>query len=498
MKRFETFRGLLSIAVVLLAATAAIASNVSAAAPETAAAAAPPPPLSATTPSPSSAQTAWKPVETADAVLHVENVSWGRQLHDALRLPDWFDIAVDHRDRFEFLDDPWRPGESRTQTQIVERSRLRIGIDAPGGIRLLGEFQDARIFNDRPNDFRLNAVDHLDVLQLFVSATRKNLFGRGLRFDAHAGRLTLDLGSRRLLARNDFRNTVNAFDGLHLQLGGDDRKWRVRAFYVLPVAVRDSDLMNNRPSTRRRFWGVAFEDLRNPWLQLDVAYLGLEDLPGNRSYRTYDLRLYRRPAPAQIDYEGEIAAQFGERGTATADRDQSAWMTHVELGYTLGVPWSPRLAAQLDYASGNDDPSDDDSHAFDALYGARRFDLMPTGIFGAFRRTNILSPGVRFGLQPSKTIRLDVKVRYWMLDEARDAFAGTAGPGGGALTDASGNAGRDLGTDLELRARWDAREWLAFDVGYDHWWKGRYLDEVANARTQGDADYFYLQSRVRF
>ena len=443
--------------------------------------------------------TVFKPTETADAVLHAENVVWGRQLHDALRLPDWFDLAVDHRDRFEFLDDPWRPGESQKQTQFVKRSRVRIGIDGPGGIRLLGELQDARVFNDRPNDFTANEVDHLDVLQLFVSGTRKHLFGRGLRADAHVGRMTIDVASRRLVARNDFRNTVNAFDGIHLQLGSDDRRWRVRGFYTLPVAVRDSDLMNNRLSTRRRFWGIAYEDLRNPWLQLDAYYLGLNDLPGNRSYRTYGLRGYRKPAPSQLDYEGEVAAQFGDRKTAAqGTRDQQAWLVHAELGYTFGVPWSPRVAAQFDYASGNDDPSDDDSHAFDSLFGARRFDLIPTGIFGSFRRTNIVSPGVRLGLQPAKTVRLDLKVRHWMLEEARDAFAGSAGPGAGSLTDATGNAGRDLGTDLELRARWDVQEWLGFDVGYDHWWKGRYLDDVANAETRGDSDYLYLQSRVKF
>lgn len=443
--------------------------------------------------------TVWKPAEPADAVLHAENMSWSRPLHDALRLPDWLDFAGENRTRFELLDDPWRPGESQKQTQIVQRNRFRMGLDAPGGIRLLAELQDARVFNDRPNDFKGSEINHLDVLQLFVSATQTNLFGRGLRADAHVGRLTIDVASRRLVARNDFRNTVNAFDGVHLQLGGDDRKWRVRGFYTLPVAIRDSDLMNDRPSSRRRFWGLAFEDLRNPWVQLDAYALGLDDLPGNRSYRTYGLRAYRRPAPGELDYEGELDAQFGDRKSAAqGTRDQQAWMVHAELGYTLAVAWSPRIAAQFDYASGNDDPSDDDSHSFDPLFGARRFDLMPTGIFGAFRRTNLLSPGIRLGLQPAKTVRLDLKVRHWMLDEGRDAFAGSAGPAAGALTDATGDAGRDLGTDLELRARWDAKEWLAFDLGYDHWWKGRYLDDVANSETRGDSDYFYLQSRVKF
>lgn len=434
----------------------------------------------------------WKPAETADAVLHAENVVWSRRLHDALRLPGWLDFAVEHRTRFELLDDPWRPGESQKQTQIPQRSRIRLGVDAPAGFRVLAELQDARVWNDRPNDFVANEVDHFDVLQLFVSHTRKDWLGRGLRSDVHVGRLTIDVGSRRLVARNDFRNTVNAFDGIHLQLGSDDRQWRVRGFYTLPVEAQDGDVLDDKISARRRFWGVGFEDLRNPWLQLDAYALGLDDLPGNRSLRTYGLRGLRRPAAAQLDYEGEVAAQFGERRVAGTLRDQSAWMVHAELGYTFGVPWSPRIAAMVDYASGNDDPSDDDSHSFDPLFGARRFDLIPTGIYGPFRRSNFVSPGVRIGLQPAKTVRLDLKLRHWRLDEARDGFAGQG------LSDPTGDAGRDIGTDLELRARWDAADWIAFDVGYDHWWKGEYLDDVANARTQGDADYFYAQSRVRF
>lgn len=441
----------------------------------------------------------WKPAEIADAVLHAENMGWSRHLHDALALPEWLDVAVEQRTRFEFLDDPWRPGESQRQTQVPQRSRLRLGLDAPGGIRLLAELQDTRVWNDRPNDFTSNQGNHLDVQQLFVSLTRRNLLGRGLRGDVHVGRLNLDVGSRRLVARNDFRNTTNAFDGVHLQLGGDDRTWRVRGFFTFPVAIRDSDLMNDRPSTRRRFWGVAFEDLRNPWIQLDAYHLGLEDLPGNRSLRTYGVRGYRKPAPGQVDYEAEVSGQFGDRRTAAQGTlDHSAWLVHGELGWTFAAPWSPRLAAQLDFATGNDDPSDDDSHAFDPLFGARRWDLMPTGLFGPFRRSNLLSPGVRLGLQPRATIRLDWKVRHWRLAEGRDAFSGSAGPGGGALVDPTGDAGRDLGTDLELRARWDPRDWLGFDAAYVHWWKGRFFDDVANARTRGDADYFYLQSRVKF
>ncbi len=55
--------------------------------------------------------------------------------------------------------------------------------------------------------------------------------------------------------------------------------------------------------------------------------------------------------------------------------------------------------AVLDHATGSDDP-DGDSETFDPLFGSRRFDLVATGIFGPFRRSNILSPGAPASRSP--------------------------------------------------------------------------------------------------
>ena len=48
------------------------------------------------------------------------------------------------------------------------------------------------------------------------------------------GRLTMDLGSRRLVARNRFRNNTNAFTGVDWKWQSE-LGWDFRAFYVLPV-----------------------------------------------------------------------------------------------------------------------------------------------------------------------------------------------------------------------------------------------------------------------
>ena len=427
-----------------------------------------------------------RPAETADAVLVSENESWNRYLHDALGLPSWLDLAIEHRTRFEFLEDPFRPGEPDTQSQYPQRTRLRVGADGPGPLRFLAEFQDSRTHGDGPRDFTLLDVDKLDVLQLFVSATALDLAGTGLRADAHLGRMTLDVGSRRLVARNGFRNTTNSFDGVHLQLG-DGEAWRVRLFLNRPVS-RDPHYFDDDSSSKRRFWGAVYEDKRIGWFNLDACYLGLRDRELGLEYHTLGVRGSRPPGTGRIDYELELIGQFGDQG----DRDHTAFAGHAELGYTLDLPWSPRLVGEFDYASGTADPNGSQSHTFSFLFGARRFDLVQTGIYGPFRRSNILSPGVRLVVAPHPKLQAEFKLRYWELAQARDAFVGTG------LRDATGSAGRHLGMDIELRARWKPTPWFAVEAGYNHWFKGSYLDRVANVSSTSESDHVYLETRFWF
>ena len=446
---------------------------------------------------------AWRPQETADAVLIREDMAWPRIVHDQLGLPDWLDLAIEQRTRFEWLDEGFRPGEADSQTQYPQRTRLRLGIDAPAGFRFLAELQDSRTWgDDGPNDFTGGEIDKVSFAQLFASYTQRELLGSKLRLDLHLGRMSLDFGSRRLVARNVFRNTTNAFDGVHLSLG-EASLWRVRAFYTQPVQL-DARYFEDESKSQQRFWGTAYEDKRTPWLNFEVYYFGLHDrIPSGstvaRSYETFGARALRAPKAAQWDYELEAMGQFGQRTVTRAgiptELDQGAFAGHAELGYTFAALWSPRLVGQFEYASGTANPNGDDSETFDPLFGARRGDLMPTGIFGPFRRSNIVSPGVRLQLTPRPDLKGALKVRYWRLAQKKDAFVGTG------ISDPSGDAGSNLGTDIELSAQWTPRPWLTLETGYDHWFKGSYLSEVptpaAGPISDADSDYVYFSMQFR-
>jgi hypothetical protein len=440
-------------------------------------------------------------IEPADAVLNQRReLDWNRYLKTSLHLPDWIDLGLEQRTRFESYDHPWRAsqaiGNGQTDPQILLRSRLRVGLGGDGPFRLLFEGQDARAFLNRdPGDFRdTTTVNEFDILQLLGSVTLNNVLGSGLRNDFHFGRMTMDFGRRRLIARNDFRNTTNSFDGLHWQIGRE-QTWRLRAFFVEPV-VRD-DVQLDRQYDTSLFWGGYLESRHVPWLQLDVYYFGLNDrhvanVADHRTYSTFGGRLTKDPKPGEPDYEIETTWQVGTRGAT----DHFAHFQHLDLGYTLHLPWSPRILFHYDYASGDRRPGDGQDEGFDTLFGARRWEYGPTGIWGPFFRTNLHSPGWRLILTPAPGWTVQLKHRVWYLAQSKDFF------GSSGLRDTTGSAGTSLGHDLELRAQWSMHRNLDIDTGYVHWFKGSYFDRlpaVAGLPAEGntDSDYLYVQLRVR-
>jgi hypothetical protein len=439
----------------------------------------------------------WMP--PADVVLiQRKELAWPRLLEMSLKLPAWMDLGIENRTRFESLDHPWRStarvGGGRTDSQVALRSRVRLGL-GNGPVRFLFEGQNSRVYGNEPGGFVNNTtVNEWDILQLLGSLTWKDFLGSGLRTDLHFGRMTMDFGSRRYIARNDFRNTTNAFDGLHWQIA-KDTLWRIRTFLVEPV-IRD-DVQLDEQNKKFLFWGAYLENHQIPWMRFNAFYFGLNDqTPQNktlhRTYGTYGLRIFKLPSVSSFDYELEGAVQVGHLGNV----EHFAYNPNVQVGYTFNVPWKPRFLVQYVYASGTRTPEGSQNGTFDPLFGARRFDLMPTGIFGPFLRSNISSPGWRIIALPALGWRVQLKQRFWYLAQS------SAVNGGLLLQDPTGGAGNYLGHDLEFRVQWVVNSNVAFDAGYDHWFKGSYFDRLppsANLPAGGnkDTDYFYLSMIIR-
>ena len=433
--------------------------------------------------------------KTADQILFPENqVRWTRYLHYFSRLPDWIDVGVHFRVRPELMTNPFRVGEFGNTEQLPLRTRFRFGLN--GEIfRFLLEFQDSRAIGANEGELISDAIfNEAELQQLFLSATFDNLFGLGTRNVIHFGRINMDFGHRRLIARSRFRNTTNAFDGLHWNLN-QGRDWRLRTFLVRPTPRTFGVFNQLFEEDDTLFWGTHFESNHVTSARTNLYYYGLNDedpdISKQRVYSTFGLRLYRTARKGMFDYELEGGYQFGRQ----ALKDQRAWFGHATVGYSFDANWQPRLLFQYDYASGTSDPFGNTSQTFDPLFGARRFEFNPTGVFGPFFRSNINSPGFRLVFWPMDDVKMNVKYRWWWLAQARDAWVGSG------LQDPTGRAGNVLGSDFEIQWEWWPTSFMAFDAGYDHFFKGSYIEALAQVPGNPpavDTDFVYFATEIKF
>jgi len=227
-----------------------------------------------------------------------------------------------------------------------------------------------------------------------------------------------------------------------------------------------------------------------PTAELSYFHLEEDDGPGratrNRSLDTFGGRLIRDPAPGHLDYEIEAFAQTGTIRASTApaatELDVSANFIHAEVGYSRADPWKTHVSLEYDRASG-DGPGGDYGR-FDTLYGMRRADLGPAGLYNAIGRANIEAVGLR--IEGSPNARLDgfVTVRGLWLAEPTDAFS-TSG-----VRDATGRSGDFAGTQVDGRVRyWLIPNRARVEVNAVQLFKGRSLTDAPNAPRTGDTTY---------
>ncbi|MGF1455269.1 MAG: alginate export family protein [Alphaproteobacteria bacterium] len=429
----------------------------------------------------------------------------------AADLSDALTLTGRYRVRYEALDGRVQPGQAGSDQILVQKALLGAQFDA-GPVYLGAELLDARAWlDDTGTPLGTDDVNTVELLRGYVGTRGRGLLSKGDRYDIILGRITMDVGSRRFVARNRFRNTINGFTGLRGQWtgpGGD----RVQAFFTLPVARRPGDvasLLDNEADIdqelpRTRFWGVhvARPELL-PGLSFEAFAFWLDENDGDRtasldrSLFTPGVRFVAKPAPGRFDGEVEAAFQVGEssrsRDADAPHLEHRAGFVHAEIGYTFEDRLNTRLSLQYDFASGDTDPSDNQNNRFDTLFGARRFDFGPTGIYGIFARTNINTPGIRLSAAPSSRWTGFARYRPVFLAAARDALP-TFG-----VTDPSGASGRFLGHQTEFRIRHNIIPGaVRLETGAAWLAQGRFLREAPNAARDGDTFYAYAQTTFAF
>lgn len=403
------------------------------------------------------------------------------------RTADWLYLAFEQRTRYETLDNRFRFGETGSDQQIALRTRLRLGIvNALDPFRFLIEIEDARVqLNDSGSAITNQMVNEYDFLQLYVSLAFKKTFQWNLPSAIYLGRQSFDMGSRRLFARNRYRNTTNAFNGLRWTLG-DEHSRQLHLFLLQPVARRM--YQPDHGDRGSYLWGAHISTYTLSGLSAEAYYFGIREDPlaassQKRRYDTLGGRLYRNASPGKFHYEFESVWQKGKHATL----DHFAHFQHASFGYKSDMAWKPVVTLKYDYASGDRDPNDNKDGSFDTLFGARRFDYGTTGIYGAFYRSNINSPAVAFEFNPVRRFMIFPIIRWIWLAQAEDRWVGSG------LRDSSGKSGSHLGSQLEIRLSYSFGSHFRPEIGYLRLFKGSYEKLVPGSPPARDSNYLYIE-----
>jgi hypothetical protein len=441
----------------------------------------------------------WLPL----AALTVPVTAWAKDapsLQAAIGNPDDFKLSGSIRARYETLDGQPRAGLPESDDQFSSRATLFAEYD-PGTIRIGAELYDSRAWLNEPGDpLDTTQVNTLELVQAYVAADFDAPFGAGSKASVQLGRTTLNLGSRRLVAADDYRNTTNGYTGLRVDLKTASGI-TATAIYVLPQIRLPDDLPSllgndahwDRESFDLQLWGGY---LARPntiaGATAEIGYFGLHerDWTGhptrNRDLDTFSARVIREPKAGQFDFEIEGIYQSGTIRTGTAadapQQDVGASFVHADAGYLFPGKAKLRVSVEYDRASG-DGPGGTYGR-FDTLFGMRRAELAPAGIYNAIGRANISTPGIRAEIAPDRRWDAMAVYRAMWLAERTDSFSTTG------VRDASGASGRFAGHQLEGRVRyWLVPSFLRGEISAVWLAKGRFLESAPNAATAADSHY---------
>ena len=349
-------------------------------------------------------------------------------------------------------------------------------------------------------------VNAAELVQAYVQWKPSAPFGAGSALTLQAGRFMLNLGSRRLVAADDYRNTTNGYTGLRADValrGG----WKSTLIYVLPQQRRPDD-----PASLRRnavaadhagfdlvLWGGLVSRAQSvATVEASFYHLGERDRPGrptrDRSLDTGGLRVFRDPAPDRADFEIEGIVQRGSISATLAAgsprRRVAAWFLQADVGYTFAGGWKPRVSVDYDHASG--DRAGGRLGRFDTLFGMRRADLAPAGLYNALGRTNLISPGIRIEMAPGRATDVMASLRPLWLAERRDSFSSTG------VRDPSGRAGSFAGKQIDGRIRHRLSKSLTLELDAVLLAKGRFLRAAPNAARGKLTRYLSLNATAAF
>ena len=390
---------------------------------------------------------------------------------------------------------------------LLNRFRIGVAIKPVDWLKIYAQGQDSREwFSDRPKipgAMGAEGDNQFDLRQGYVQLGPKWV-------NATIGRQTLAYGDERLVGISEWNNFTRTFDAakLHYEQG----KFSIDVFastvvYIIRDEFDYSDLFNGAETHRDQIFSAIYGSTTavDP-LTIDLYVLILNEhnpsvivpgitypgtslsTPGTRTdFATLGTRLKADPKKLNgWEYEGEFAFQAGQ----VSDLDLTAFAAHIGGGYNFKCPWSPRLFAEYNYASGDHNQTDGDIETFQNLFPTNH---PRYGFMDLFSWQNLHDLELSLKAKPCKQVVLEGDLHGFWLANTNDAWYRSNGVT--KVRPITPSASSYVGSEIDLLVTYQPVKFLNIWAGYSHFFAGDYLNATG---PSDDADYGYVQATINF
>jgi len=276
----------------------------------------------------------------------------------------YLSLGANLRERFE-SNDATSFGVGTNRKDSYDISRLETDAD----LRISGQLQFfAQLQSDYAIDKNVHTPvdqDRLDLEQAFVALTEP-LDGGLLKI--RLGRQQIGFDLQRFVSVRDGPNVRQSYDAAWVDY--EYGKWRYITFYSHPVQDRDLRPFDDYSSPKLSYGGFRVERkvMQSASVEIYVSRFSQENarfpsITGNERRDIVDVHFAGTHGP--MDWDIEAMHQSGRIGID----DIEAWSFGSLGGYTFtSIPWTPRLGLQIDAASGDKNPLDNQLNTFNPLF----------------------------------------------------------------------------------------------------------------------------------
>lgn len=406
---------------------------------------------------------------------------WSTPILSHVPTPSWLSVGGEIRTRLESRRGLGYNPDASDSYGLV-RTRIDVAVQPARILRFSFQGQDARapgMAGAVSGVFR----DPFDLRQAWVRVGAPENAPVAMT----VGRQLLLYADQRLIGPLDWTNTSRAFDAAKVEMR---TRWVDLDLWAASLVQNDPGKTFNRSDFDNGFHG-AYARVRTGLSQLTVEpfflwrrYAAAGSAPEGDRYSA-GVRLVGRVR--RLESALVVVEQWGERGT----NDISARAVLANAAYSFAAPWTPRVYAEYNYASGDGAPSDGKLESFDDMYPTAHLYYGYNDLVGLRNLHNVRVGG---SVVPWRRLTLSLDVHTFRLATPDDHLYNAAGAAT-VQVPAGGAAHGDVGREVDVSFAVPVARTLSFSGGVGRLFTGPFLE----AHSPGaDNTFVYGQMALRF